>query len=188
MIATVAQCSMRFDYYDMRGKTLQQLGRHEAAVEAMEDAAAYEPPSDAAAAELFTNLGVSYSQLGTAAGAEDQAQAYFSKSIRHFQTATGYDPQSFLSHYGLANLLVKLRRHDEAEVHYRQALAINPEFSDAYANLAGVLEFTGRLDEAIENYRRALDIEPDAADLQQLLTIALQKRKQAGHGQESPHP
>lgn len=167
MIVTVAQCSMRFDYYDLRGKTLQQLGNNERAIAQMETAAVMGPPTNAAAAELHTNLGLAYRYTQKPKLAE-----------QHYRKATGLDARQFLAHYGLANLLVAYdERHAEAAHHYRQALAIKSDFSDAYVNLGSLLEYDGQIDQAIECYEAALAIEKSAPDVRQLLQQAQAKRR-----------
>lgn len=164
MVVAVWQSSMRFDYFDMRGKTLQLVGNHAAAAKAMEDAMQFSPPTDTAAAELLTNLGLSYRAMGKNKDAE-----------KAYRNATARDPLQFLAHYNLANLLVDAERLDEAEKHYRQAIAIKSDNSDAMLNLGSLLEFQGRIKEAIECYEQAAAIEPGAEDIQHFLKRAREK-------------
>jgi tetratricopeptide (TPR) repeat protein len=165
MIGVVSQCSMRFDYYDLRGKTLQQLGSHRMAVEEMKKAAAFTPPSAAALAELYHNLGVSEAQLGELRAAR-----------KCYESALSVAPEYALAHYSLANLLIRQEQFKLAERHYLAAISAKTDFSDAYANLGHMLESQGRRDEAIDNYRRALQIEPGAEDLRQMLENAIRNR------------
>lgn len=161
MTGAVAQCSMRFDYYYLRGQTLQQLGNDNRAVNEMNLAAILPAPSKKLAAEMHTNRGVSLRRLNEPKAAE---QAY--------RKAIGLDTKQFLAHYGLANLLVQQNRQDEAELHYREAIKNKSDFSDAYVNLGNVLEFKGQLGPAIECYKIAASIEPNAADIKQMLAAA----------------
>ena len=155
---------MRFDYYDLRGKTLQQLGNNEAAIIEMETATQLPSPSVAALAELHTNLALSHRRMGDAKPAE-----------RNYRKAIELNPAQFLAHYGLANLLVAQQRNALAETHYRKAVGIKADFSDAYVNLGNVLEFKNRIAEAIQCYETALSIEKDASDIQQMIEAAKEK-------------
>ena len=164
MVVAIVQSNMRFDYFDLRGKTLQLVGRHEEATRAMETALLFSPPSDAAAAELLTNLGLSQRSLGLPRQAE-----------KAYRAAIGRNPREFLAHYNLANLLVDEQRLREAEKHYLEAIAIKSDNSDAMLNLGNVLEFQGRVKQAIAYYEQAAAIEPDAQDIQHFLEQARAK-------------
>ncbi len=161
MAGAVAQCSMRFDYYLLLGRTLQQLGQQRPAIVAFETAAGYRAPNPREASDLNNNLALAYRQL------QDYPTA-----LRHYQTALALQPSSFLAHYNLANMLRDLQRFEEAIRHYRFAVEIKPDFSDAHANLGTVLEHTGDIRAAISHYELALRIEPEAQDLQVLLQNA----------------
>lgn len=171
MTIAVAQCSMRFDYYDLRGKTLQQLGKDQMAINEMELATSLPAPSAKAAGELYTNLGLSYRRMNNAKKAETT-----------YRKAIGLDPSQFLAHYSLGNLLVPQQRHDEAEIHYRRAIAIKSDFSDAYVNLGSVLEFKNQLAAAITCYETASAIEPNAEDIRQLLRAARERQATLSQG------
>ena len=168
MLLAVSQSSLSFDYYDLRGKTLQSIGKAAESIAEMEIAASLPAPSNQAASELHTNLGLSYRQVGEVKKAES-----------HFRTAIGLDQTQFLAHYSLANLLVALQRHDEAVLHYRQAVAIKSDFADAFVNLGNVLEYKDDLDGAIKCYEMALSVEADAQDVKQFLESA--RAKKSGH-------
>ena len=163
MTFAVAQCSMRFDYHDLRGKTLQNLGNQAAALQEMELAASFRPPSKKAAAELHTNLGLSYRLTGEP-----------KKAARNYRKAIILNSEAFLAHYGLANLLVGTDP-DSAMTHYRNAIRIKSDFSSAWVNLGNALEFRQKIPEAIQCYEKALTIEKDAADIQQMLENAQKK-------------
>lgn len=167
MIAATTQSSMRFDYFDLRGKTLQQMGQHKQAIAEMNKALLFPPPSQDAVAEVLTNLGLSHRYLNQTADAE-----------KHYLEAIQFSDRAFLAHYGLANMYVALNRFNEAEPHYRRALGIKPDFSDAYVNLGSMLEYTGRVEEAIKAYRQALVFEPNAPDVLQLLAAAKLRMKE----------
>lgn len=168
MIFAVAQSSMRFDYYDLAGKTLQQLGADQEAINEMLIGAALPAGSPAAAAELRTNLGLSYKRLGDTKAAE-----------KWYRSAISFDPRQILAHYGLANMLTELDRHDEAVYHYERAIEIKSDFSDAWINLGNLLEYQNQVERAIQCYEAALQIEANATDVQQLLQRAKLKRRSA---------
>lgn len=54
-----------------------------------------------------------------------------------------------------ANLLVDLKRYDEAETYYRRAIESFPEHPKPYYNLACLYALIGRKDNALENLREA---------------------------------
>jgi len=175
MICAVAQSSMQFDYYDLRGKTLMNVGRHEEAVQAMEAAAAFRAPSDRASAELLSNLAVCYRQAGIASNDPETLTRSLKQAEKAYRDAIAADPNQILAHYGLANLLTSISRYDEAEKHYRASIAIKSDFSDAYVNLGNILEHQGRITEAMQCYELAAEIEPHAPDVRQLLELAREK-------------
>lgn len=179
MICAVAQSSMQFDYYDLRGKSLMSVGRHEEAVREMEMATAFRAPTSRASAELLSNLAVCYRQAGIDSNDVETLKEALKNSERAFRDAIAADPYQILAHYGLANLLTSVSRFDEAEKHYRQAIEIKSDFSDAYVNLGNMLEHQGKLAVAIECYERAAEIEPHAPDIQQMLKVAREKSNES---------
>jgi len=60
----------------------------------------------------------------------------------------------------LGNLLVELRRLEEAEACYRRAIEIDPNFSLAHYGLATRLSFAGEMETAAESYRKVLALAP----------------------------
>jgi CHAT domain-containing protein/Flp pilus assembly protein TadD len=66
-------------------------------------------------------------------------------------------------HNLLGQVLVKLKRWDEAEVTYRKVVALAPEDVYVYFNLGDVLKNQGRPDEALLLYKKAAEIvRPDS--------------------------
>lgn len=68
-------------------------------------------------------------------------------------------------HRGLAGVLRKARRVDEAEAVYRQALKLDPLYSRARQDLVSLLVSQHRVEAAIEVYRQAISTSGDDADL-----------------------
>ena len=176
MTCAIMQCSMQFDYYDLRGKTLLSQGRLEEATQNMEAATAFRPPSKKASGELLTNLAICYvkefQQQPPDQGMLETATDRIESTFRQAYTE---DPSQFLAHYSHGNFLSSLNRIAEAQQQYRFALEIEPDFSDAYINLGSTYEFEGRIAEAIRCYEIAAEIEPHAQDVQQLLAGAKAK-------------
>lgn len=70
------------------------------------------------------------------------------------------NPDAWLAHYHLAQLLVDTDRLEEALPHYRTALEQKPSEEYIRVNFAIALASAGKLDEAIELYREALKQNP----------------------------
>ncbi len=81
-----------------------------------------------------------------------------------YETTLERNPECWMAHINLGNLLASRGRIDEAIVHYRQALDIKPDYAEAYKNLGDVLAKLHRFDEAIARYREALRLKPDYAE------------------------
>jgi tetratricopeptide (TPR) repeat protein len=178
MTCAIMQCSMQFDYYDLRGKTLMSQGRVAEATQNMEAAAAFRAPSKKASAELLTNLAICYVkglQEQAPMQSEETLEAAVQRIESTFRQAYTDDPTQFLAHYSHGNFLASQGRIAEAQTQFRTALAIKPDFSDAYINLGTTFEFEGRVEEAVECYEVAAKIEPHAQDVQQLLAQAKAK-------------
>jgi len=89
-----------------------------------------------------------------AAGRPDAAE-------RCYREALGLHPDYPQAHHGLANLLGRLDRLEEAAAHYREALRLRPDWAAAHYNLGHLLNRLGRIEEAAECYRRALRLKRD---------------------------
>lgn len=81
-----------------------------------------------------------------------------------------HDPQPAL---GLANVLHRLGRLDEAVANYERALGIDPDLFLGRLALGELLYKRGELKAAEPHLRKALEIEPDSAETQRLLTLIL---------------
>ena len=91
-----------------------------------------------------------------------QARAYENQETlwRH---SLAVEPDSFMAHYNLGELLERRGILDEALHHYREAVRINPEWSAAVVNIGSVLGHQGKIDEALEHFDRAIEITPGRA-------------------------
>ena len=70
------------------------------------------------------------------------------------------DDESAIGHVGLANVLFRQNRVEEATEHARRAVAIAPGYAQAHNDLGVGLATQGHLDEAVSEYQRALALEP----------------------------
>lgn len=60
-------------------------------------------------------------------------------AIEQYRRALELDPENMPAHLGIANLLVRVGRWDEAVQHYRIAVTVFPAFTDGLNNLAWIL-------------------------------------------------
>jgi tetratricopeptide (TPR) repeat protein len=73
------------------------------------------------------------------------------------------EPDSFMAHYNLGELLERGGSWDEAVTHYRETLRLQPRWSDAWVNLGSIRGKQGRLPEALSSFDAAIAIEPGHA-------------------------
>lgn len=81
-------------------------------------------------------------------------------AIPLFNAALAESPQDAQIHNNLGNLLLKLKRLDEAIAAYDAALALSPDFADAAMNKGIALQAAGRLAEALPMLQRAATLKP----------------------------
>lgn len=78
---------------------------------------------------------------------------------------------------GLAGVLRKTGRMDEAVVQYRKALRIKPSYKSVRAELCALLVSLGRMEEALAEFRKAVQVEPASADAHYNLAMALMNQR-----------
>jgi tetratricopeptide (TPR) repeat protein len=83
------------------------------------------------------------------------------------------NPNAWMAHYNLGNVLGQAGRKQEAILQYEQALRIKPNLAEAQNNLGSDLQQIGKLDEAMEHFDQALRIEPDYAEAHDNLGFVL---------------
>ena len=71
------------------------------------------------------------------------------------------NPNAWMAHYNLANMLQSQLRFDDAIGHYQQAIAVRPQMRDAYYNMANAFQRQDEFDEAVNRYYKAIEIDPD---------------------------
>jgi predicted O-linked N-acetylglucosamine transferase (SPINDLY family) len=127
------------------GIVANRQGRHEAAIELIEKAAARQPTN----AVFLSNLGNAVSDAGRI---EQAAECY--------RRALALEPAFADAHGNLGNALMKLNQPAPAEQCFRQALQLRPGDAELYRRLGRALVAQQRLEAAEPNLRRALALDP----------------------------
>jgi len=86
--------------------------------------------------------------------------AYWRDSYALYDRALAVTERNYVAHAGLANLLRRDGRREEARREYEEALAIKPDFAPALYSYGLFHQDEGRLEQAIELYERALEAYP----------------------------
>jgi tetratricopeptide (TPR) repeat protein len=88
--------------------------------------------------------------------------------------------------HGIAgDILMKLRRFDEAIVHLQRAQTLNPDVYHHWEYLGQALHGVGRYEEAIEAFRNSLAAQPDSVFAKRLLGDSLRRAGQCGEAIQS---
>jgi tetratricopeptide (TPR) repeat protein len=85
------------------------------------------------------------------------AETLWGYTLRH-------NPEAWLAHNNLGDVLLEKDRLPEAMEQFEEALRVNPDYAEAHSNLGNALLQTGQLPEAMEQFEEALRIKPDYAD------------------------
>lgn len=100
---------------------------------------------------------------------------HIEESIAKFKEAIAADPAHMASRAALGELLIKIRRDDEAINVFRAAVGKSPDYPLAWYELAFALRLKGRMPEAVEAYQRYIALRPADPDPYYGLGRALQK-------------
>ncbi|MGD0651427.1 MAG: tetratricopeptide repeat protein [Verrucomicrobiia bacterium] len=92
------------------------------------------------------------------------------------------NPDAWIAHNNLGNVLRAKGNVSEAIAHFEEALRIKPDYTEAHNNLGIALTEAGRVQEAIGHWEQALRIKPDDAEVHFNLGVAL---AQLGRVQEA---
>lgn len=117
---------------------------------------------DSRFADAYINLARIYKDLGVL----DQAILY----SRHAVALLPTDPEV---HYNLGTALMAQGEIEEAIACYRRALELKPDFAKAHDNLGNALKERGEIEQAIACYWRALELKPDFTETHSNLLFAL---------------
>ena len=93
--------------------------------------------------------------------------------IALYQATLRNNPDCWMAHNNLGNVLLRKGQVDEATAHYRKVLELLPADADAQNNLGNALLAQGAAAEAITYYRKSLDLRPNDADTHNNLGSAL---------------
>ncbi|PQO48082.1 O-linked GlcNAc transferase [Blastopirellula marina] len=126
----------------------EDAGRFDAAVEALEAAAADLEESS----ELYFQLAELYYRSGKA-----------ELAIERYAAAIDLEPDFVEARSNLACTLVELGKLDEAVAQFQAAIAIYPDYFDAQYHLARLLDQMGRGDEALPHWEACRFLAPDDA-------------------------
>jgi tetratricopeptide (TPR) repeat protein len=80
-----------------------------------------------------------------------------------WQTTIRRNPNCWMAHYNLGNLILGQGRVDDAFIEYQTALKIKPDYAEAHIGLGIAFLQKRSVDEAIAHYQKALEIKPDNA-------------------------
>jgi protein O-mannosyl-transferase len=92
------------------------------------------------------------------------------------------NPNAWIAHFNLGDILVQQGHLDEAVAEYREHLRLMPTSEEGLGNLANVLLMQGHADEAITEYQKLLQIDPDSPEGNGNLSAALLRQ---GHVDEA---
>jgi predicted O-linked N-acetylglucosamine transferase (SPINDLY family) len=184
------------------GTLAHQVGKHEKAVELIEQALALRVNPT-----YLNNLGNALKALGRHAAAETRyrqalslqpayAHAEYNLAVTceemgrpadaeaAYRRAVAAQPDLAEAHYNLGNLLQRARRYAESRVAYEAALGIRPQHAEAHNNLGNALKALGRAHDAEEHYRQALASKPDYAVAHYNLGAILHDAGKTGEAQQ----
>lgn len=102
----------------------------------------------------YHNLGYALSDRGS----PEEAYIYFMKSLQ-------FKPDSISARRGLATVLSKMNRFQEAEALHRQILQARPNQLDSKLNMGNLLARQGKYQEAFAWYQQALQLDPNNAEV-----------------------
>jgi tetratricopeptide (TPR) repeat protein len=74
------------------------------------------------------------------------------------------NPDAWIAHFNLGDILVRQGHLDEAVAEYREHLRLMPASEEGLGNLANVLLLQGHTEEAVAEYRKLLQLDPDSPE------------------------
>jgi len=183
------------DALHLLGVVARQTGRHDMAVDLIQQAIARNGRNPSFHANLGTALEASgkreeamaayrraiaikpdypepYFKLGLALKSSDKPN----DAVQAFRRAIQIKPDFAEAYNELGSLLRAGRKGDLAVEAFRRALRIKPDFADAHYNLGVTLQAAGRLDDAIQALQRAVELKPEVDSAMFNLSVALLDR------------
>jgi tetratricopeptide (TPR) repeat protein len=104
-----------------------------------------------------------------------------------WRTTIAKNPNAFLAHNNLGNMLVSQGKTAEAIAQFQSAIEIKPDYAEAHYNLGLAFDRQGKPDEAIQQYEKALEINPDFAAAHNNLGTALLNQGRLKEASEQYH-
>jgi protein O-mannosyl-transferase len=103
--------------------------------------------------------------------------------MRTFYAATlARNPDAWMAHNNLGNLLRDAGQLEAARTHYEAALRAQPDLVKVHNNLGNVLRDQKRFDEAEKHFRQSIALKSDYADAHNNLGSLLRQRGRAAEG------
>lgn len=99
--------------------------------------------------------------------------AHFASEETLWTYTLAHNPDAWIGHNNLGQLLAASGHPAEAAEHFARAAALRPASPDAHYNLANAFLAAGRTREAIAEYERALALKPAAAEVHNNLANSL---------------
>ena len=137
------------DAWDIRGVTLNNLGRYEEALASSDKALEIKPDFDHA----WYVRGFALDGLGR-----------FEEAIASYDRALEIKPDDHEAWYNRGVALRNLGRFEQAIASYDRALEFKPDYPDTWDNRGYVLTCMGRYKDALESCDRAIKINPNHAN------------------------
>lgn len=110
---------------------------------------------------------------------------HIDESIAKFKQAIATDPRFMPARAALGELLLKIRRDEEAVTVFRAAVDKNPTYPLAWYDLAFALRAKGRMADAVAAYERYIKLRPDDPDPYYGLGRALQQLGRAAAARQA---
>lgn len=137
------------DALHLLGVLASQVGRHDIAVDLIDQAIAL----DRSSPRYHSNRGLALAGLRR-----------FEEAIGSYDRALSLRPDDAEVLYASGNALLALGRPRDALQAYERAVLARPNYAEALCNLGATLAALGRNDEALSSYDRALAVVPDFSE------------------------
>jgi tetratricopeptide (TPR) repeat protein len=106
-----------------------------------------------------------YFSLGKASNNEYRLNEYrLEDALNFYIKALANKPLYPAALNNMGNVLLKLKRSDEAAIVLAKALEIKPDYVEDHINLGNALKEQNLVEDAIDSYRQAISLNPDFAE------------------------
>jgi tetratricopeptide (TPR) repeat protein len=149
------------DALHLLGVVASQVGRHDVAVQYIEQAIRFKGN----AAAFHNNLGEAY-----------RASRRIPEAVACCRRALELKPDYAEAYSNLGNALKEQGKLEEAIACYRRALELKPDYVEAHNSLGVAFKEQGKLEEAIASCRRVLELKPMYAEAHNNLGVAFKEQ------------